>query len=266
MAAGFAMLEVGLVRTKNTTKILTKNIALYAIACIIYLLCGYQIMYGGSYSGLIPGLGFLLGDDNAVAAVYVNTNAAAAGGVVTALIFSRAFFGKADLTLTLNGAIAGLVAITAEPLIPAPPLAAIVGGIGGVIVVPSILLLEKLRVDDPVGAISAHGMVGFWGLVAVPLSNADASFAVQLAGAGVILFWVFLSSLIICGVLKATIGIRASEEGEINGLDLAECGQHAYPEFLSADRPLASGRSGGGNGSRKKTATLPRSGLADAKP
>ena len=418
MAAGFAMLEAGLVRAKNTTEILTKNIALYSIACIMYLLCGYQIMYGGSDSSLIPGLGFLVGDDNtvdavlqggddapyysvsadfffqvvfvatamsivsgavaermklwsflafavvmtgliypvqgywkwgggfldqlgfldfagsgvvhmtgaaaalagvlllgprqgkygpdgeiraipganlplatlgtfilwlgwfgfnggselkvsdvgeanAVAAVFVNTNAAAAGGVVAALIVSRAFFGKADLTMTLNGAIAGLVAITAEPLTPTPLIATIIGGIGGAIVVPSILLLDRLRIDDPVGAISAHGTVGFWGLVAVPLSNADASFTVQLLGAGTILAWVFLSSLLVWGILKGVMGIRASAEEEADGLDLAECGQHAYPEFVTADRPLAPG--GGSSGSPKKSAPLPSGGLADAK-
>lgn len=407
MAAGFAMLEAGLVRAKHTTEILTKNVVLYSIACVMYLLCGYQIMYGDSVSSWLPGFGSLIGADNtaeavlkggedapyysvkadfffqvvfvatamsivsgavaermklwaflffavvltgfiypvqgfwkwgggfldqmgfadfagsgvvhmtgaaaalaavlllgprtgkygpdgkpralpganlplatlgtfilwmgwfgfnggselkisdvgeanAVALVFVNTNAAAAGGVVAALLVSRLMFNKADLTMVLNGAIAGLVAITAEPLAPSPLLATAVGAIGGAIVVGSVVLLERMKIDDPVGAISAHGVVGFWGLLAVPLSNTDASFTVQLIGAGTIFGWVFLSSLIVWFLIKAVAGIRASKEEELAGLDMSECGLHAYPEFVTSDSPVPTG--GGTDGEKGKVA------------
>ncbi|MFP4616153.1 MAG: ammonium transporter [Thiohalorhabdus sp.] len=386
MAAGFAMLEAGLVRGKNTAEILTKNVALFATASIMYLLVGYQIMYGSSLTSVIPGLGFLIGADNPteavlaggddapyysnlsdfffqvvfvatamsivsgavaermklwaflafavimtgfiypvqgmwtwgggwldqagfsdfagsgivhmagasaalagvlllgsrrgkygpggvinaipganlplatlgtfvlwlgwfgfnggselavasvesannVARVFVNTNTAAAGGVVAALLTARLLFGKADLTMTLNGALAGLVAITAEPLAPSPLLALVVGAVGGILVVLSIVGLDKLRIDDPVGAISVHGVVGIWGLLAVPLSNAGASLGAQLLGMVGIFAWVFLASLLVWGILKAAMGIRVSGELEYEGLDLSECGLEAYPEF-----------------------------------
>lgn len=394
MAAGFAMLESGLVRAKNTTEILTKNVALYAIACTMYLVCGYAIMYDGSLflsgvgqtdpanvlgvftsrqggfeggavysdaadfffqvvfvatamsivsgavaermklwaflafavvmtgiiypvegawtwggrdvlwlynlsdlgfsdfagSGIvhlagaaaalagvlllgarkgkygpnreiraIPGsnlplaalgtfilwmgwFGFnggsvlKLGDiasANSVAMVFLNTNAAAAGGATAALITGRLLFGKADLTMLLNGAIAGLVVITAEPSTPGALLATLWGGIGGVAVVFSIVFLDKLRIDDPVGAISAHGVCGFVGLLLVPLTNGDASFSGQLIGAATIFGWVFLASLLVWSIIKATLGIRVSEEDEYDGVDLSECGMEAYPEFVT---------------------------------
>jgi Amt family ammonium transporter len=393
MAAGFAMLEAGLVRAKNTTEILTKNVALFAIACTMYLICGYEIMYGGGYflsatdsvasmdeaaiagvlasateagfgemgeysgasdfffqvvfvatamsivsgavaermklwaflvfavvmtgfiypmegawtwngdavfglyelsysdyagSGIvhmagaaaalagvillgarkgkygpngevnaIPGanlplatlgtfilwmgwFGFNGGSTlklggiavaNEVASVFLNTNAAAAGGLIAALIVARVLFGKADLTMALNGALAGLVAITAEPADPSPLLATIIGAIGGVIVVFSIVTLDKLKLDDPVGAISVHGVVGLWGIFAVLLSDADATFMGQLVGALTIFVWVFVTSLIAWGVIKAVMGLRVSEEEEYEGVDLSECGMEAYPEF-----------------------------------
>jgi Amt family ammonium transporter len=390
MAAGFAMLEAGLVRAKNTAEILTKNIVLFAVACMMYMLVGYNIMYpGDGVSSFWPGLKFLLGTDhtleavlaggddapvyskmadfffqvvfvatamsivsgavaermklwsfllfavvftgfiyqmqgywkwgggfldqlgfldfagsgvvhlaggtaalagvillgprkgkygangqinpmpganlplatlgtfilwlgwfgfnggselkisdvgeaNAVAQVFVNTNMAAAGGVVAALIIARLMFGKADLTMALNGALAGLVAITAEPLTPTPGFATIVGAIGGFMVVFSIVILDKLRIDDPVGAISVHGVVGMWGLMAVPLSNTEATFIAQLTGLGTILGFVFITSFIVWALFKGSIGIRVSEEEEYEGVDLAECGLEAYPEFTSA--------------------------------
>lgn len=385
MAAGFAMLEAGLVRAKNTTEILTKNIALYAIACTMYLLCGYFIMYSGDEGGILPNLGFLIGDENttdavlasggdtyysarsdfffqvvfvatamsivsgavaermklwaflafavvmtgfiyptsgywtwgggflseagfsdfagsgivhmagaaaalagvlllgarkgkygpngqvnaipgsnmplatlgtfilwmgwfgfnggselklsdvgeanAVAQVFVNTNAAAAGGAIAALILARLWFRKADLTMVLNGALAGLVAITADPLSPTAFASTLIGAVGGVLVVFSIIALDKLRIDDPVGAISVHGVVGIWGLLAVPLSNGDATFSAQLLGIISIFGWVFVASLIVWSILKVVIGIRVSEEEEYDGVDIAECGLEAYPEF-----------------------------------
>jgi Amt family ammonium transporter len=386
MAAGFAMLEAGLVRGKNTTEILTKNVALYAVACIMYMVCGYMIMYGGDFmlSGItgdgvagaedpatyapsadfyfqvvfvatamsivsgavaermklwaflafavvmtgfiypmegswtwggnavfgmytLGDLGFsdfagsgivhmagaaaalagviLLGarkgkygpdgqinaipganlplatlgtfilwlgwfgfnggsvlatasveSANSVAVVFMNTNAAAAGGLVAALIVARIMFGKADLTMALNGALAGLVAITAEPSTPTALQATLFGAAGGVLVVFSILAMDKFKIDDPVGAISVHGVVGFLGLMLVPVTNpltedGGASFSGQLIGAITIFAWVFVASLITWGILKAVVGIRVSEEEEYEGVDLSECGMEAYPEF-----------------------------------
>ncbi|WP_407294658.1 ammonium transporter [Stutzerimonas zhaodongensis] len=388
MAAGFSMLEAGLVRAKNTAEILTKNIVLYAVASIMYLLIGYYIMYSSPDGGILPSLGFLIGDENAVdvvaaggedapyystradfffqvvfaatcmsvvsgavaermklwafiafavvmtgviypvqgfwkwgggfldaagfldfagsglvhmagasaalagvlllgprkgkygpngqinaipganlplatlgafilwmgwfgfnggsqlkmstiedanavAQVFTNTNMAAAGGLVAALITARLLFGKSDLTMVLNGALAGLVAITAEPLTPSALQSVLIGGVGGVLVVFSILGLDKLKLDDPVGAISVHGVVGAWGLLAVPLTNADASFGAQLLGLASIFAWVFIASLVVWGVLKAVIGLRVSEEEEYEGVDVVECGLEAYPEFTN---------------------------------
>ncbi|KRT53942.1 ammonium transporter [endosymbiont of Ridgeia piscesae] len=390
MAAGFAMLEAGLVRAKNTAEILTKNITLFAIACIMYMLVGYGIMYPDGGNGFIPALdlGFMFGGDNsvddvlksngetyysgmsdfffqvvfvatamsivsgavaermklwaflafsvvmtgfiyplqgywkwgggfldaagfsdfagsgvvhlcgaaaalagvlllgarkgkytadgrvnaipganmpmatlgtfilwlgwfgfnggselklsnieeanAVAMVFVNTNAAAAGGVIAALLTARALFGKADLTMTLNGALAGLVAITAEPLTPTPLLATIVGAVGGVLVVFSIIFMDKLKIDDPVGAISVHGVVGMWGLLAVALSNPDATLGAQLLGLGTIFAWTFGASFIVWLIIKLVMGIRVSEEEEYEGVDIGECGLEAYPEFTGS--------------------------------
>jgi Amt family ammonium transporter len=391
MAAGFAMLEAGLVRSKNTVEILTKNVALFAVASVMYLLVGYNIMYEGSSSSVIPGLAFLLGPDNSVesvlaggddapyysgvsdfffqlvfagaamsivsgavaermklwaflafavvmtaviypvqgywswgggflaeigysdyagsgivhmtgavaalagvlllgprkgkygkngevnaipganmplaalgtfilwmgwfgfnggselkvadiasannvAAVFVNTNMGAAGGVIAALITSKVLFGKADLSMALNGAIAGLVAVTADPLSPSAGLAVLVGAIGGVIVVFSIVGLDKLKIDDPVGAISAHGVGGIWGVLAVLLSNPDATLVGQLTGLVAIFAWVFLASLAVWGILKVVMGIRVDEEAEYEGLDYVDCGMEAYPEFTGSKK------------------------------
>lgn len=386
MAAGFAMLEAGLVRTKNTTEILTKNISLFAVACTMYLVSGYSIMYGGGdfvmfLSGIVgdgvsgaeepatysPSADFFfqvvfvatamsivsgavaermklwaflafavvltgfiypmegswtwggasvfglytLGDlgfsdfagsgivhmagaaaalsgvlllgarkgkygkqgevyaipganlpmatlgtfilwlgwfgfnggsvlatssvesSNAVAIVFMNTNAAAAGGLIAAMILARLMFGKADLTMALNGALAGLVAITAEPSTPTPLLATLFGGLGGLLVVFSIVTLDKLKIDDPVGAISVHGVVGLLGLLLVPVTNDASSFSGQIIGALTIFVWVFGASFIVWLILKSTMGIRVSAEEEYEGVDLSECGMEAYPEFTA---------------------------------
>ncbi|MEM7283495.1 MAG: ammonium transporter [Pseudomonadota bacterium] len=175
---------------------------------------------------------------NAVARVFVNTNMAAAGGLVAALLFARAWFGKADLTMALNGALAGLVAITAEPLTPAPFIATVIGAVGGLIVVPSIVAMDRvLKVDDPVGAISVHGVVGIWGLLAVPITNEGAKFIPQLMGVGAIIVWVGLTSLIAWLAIKAIMGLRVGEQEEYEGVDVSECGLEAYPEFakISSD-------------------------------
>jgi len=168
---------------------------------------------------------------NAVAKVFMNTNLAAAAGVVAALLLARALFGKADLTMALNGAIAGLVSITAAPSSPSPLLASLVGAVGGLLVVLSILALDRLKLDDPVGAISAHGTAGIWGVLAVLLSNENATFGGQLAGIAAIFAFVFLASLLVWAVLKWTLGIRVDEEEEVNGLDVGECGMEAYPDL-----------------------------------
>jgi len=396
MAAGFSMLEAGLVRSKNTAEILTKNVALFAISCIMYMVCGYAIMYGGDYmlSGIAGGetlvadaiasakeredgfgggavyssasdfffqvvfvatamsivsgavaermklwsfllfavvmtgviypmegswtwngaavfgmynlgdLGFSdfagsgivhmagaaaalagvlllgarkgkygkdgsvhpipganlpmatlgtfilwmgwfgfnggsvlkLGDvasANSVAMVFLNTNAAAAGGAIAALLMARILFGKADLTMLLNGALAGLVAITAEPSTPSPLQATLFGAMGGALVVFSIVGLDKLKIDDPVGAISVHGTCGLLGLLLVPLTNDGVSFSGQLIGAATIFGWVFVTSGIVWFLLKMTMGIRVSAEEEYEGVDIGECGLEAYPEFTS---------------------------------
>ena len=384
MAAGFTMLEAGLVRSKNAAEIVTKNLGLFSIACVMYLVCGFFIMYPGdsaisawvpgfslSYLGLgmgdqdmsygsysegsdfffqvvfvatamsivsgavaermkllpffafavvltgfiypvqgywkwggggldalgytdfagsgvvhlcgaaaalaavsilgarrgkygadgsvyaIPGsnipiaaLGALIlwlgwfgfnggsqlaintaADAIAVGQVFLNTNMAAAGGVLGALFASKIFSGKADVTMAINGAIAGLVAITAAPDTPTGGLATFIGLIGGVIVYFSVIILDtKLKIDDPVGAISAHGTVGIWGIMATPLSGAGA-FGTQFLGALIIFAWVFVTSFIVLKILDLVVGIRASEEDEDLGLDKAEIGVEAYPDF-----------------------------------
>ena len=394
MAAGFTMLESGLVRAKNTAEILTKNVGLYSIACIMYMLVGYSIMYPGDFQGgifqslstigsgllgsadnasadvlasggetyysnlsdfffqvvfvatamsIVSGavaermklwsfflfsvvltgfiypvqgfwkwgggwleqLGFLdfagsgivhlcggaaalagvlllgarkgkygpkgeinaipgcnlplatlgtlilwfgwfgfnggselrvsdIGEANSVALVFVNTNMAAAGGLLFALLLARFWFGKADLTMALNGALAGLVAITAEPLAPTPLGATLIGCVGGLLVA-SIVALDKLRIDDPVGAISVHGVVGIWGLLAVPIYNESATLGIQVIGLISIFAWVFTTSLLVWFLIKVTMGIRVAPEHEYEGVDISECGLEAYPEFTSAE-------------------------------
>jgi Amt family ammonium transporter len=175
-----------------------------------------------------------LGDVNSahtVAMAFLNTNAAAAGGLITALIVARLLFGKADLTMALNGALAGLVAITAGADTPTPVGATLIGAMGGLVVVFSIVALDKLRIDDPVGAISVHGTVGILGLLVVPFSNSEVTFLGQIVGALTIFVWVFGASLVVWYLIKRVFGLRVSEEEEFEGVDLAECGMEAYPEF-----------------------------------
>jgi Amt family ammonium transporter len=169
-----------------------------------------------------------------VAVVFMNTNGAAAGGLVAALLTARLWFGKADLTMALNGALAGLVAITAGPDTPSALQAVIFGALGGALVVASIITLDKFRIDDPVGAISVHGVVGLLGLLLVPVTNDDSSFLGQLIGAATIFVWVFVTSFIVFFVIRLTVGIRVSEEEEYEGSDISECGLEAYPEFVNS--------------------------------
>jgi len=167
--------------------------------------------------------------------VFTNTNLAAAAGLVAALLLAKAWFGKADLTMALNGALAGLVSITADPLSPSPLLAMTIGAVGGLLVVASIVVLDrKFRIDDPVGAISVHGTAGIWGVLAVLLSNGDATVSGQLIGLAVIFAWVFLVSLVVWFIIKAAMGVRVSEQEEYEGVDLGECGLEAYPEFTKS--------------------------------
>ena len=151
--------------------------------------------------------------------------------MVAALLTVRLIWGKADLTMALNGALAGLVAITAEPLTPTVWQATLFGALGGVLVVLSILALDRMKIDDPVGAISVHGIVGILGLLLVPFTNDVANFQAQLLGIAVIFGWTFFASLILWALIKGTMGIRVSEEEEYEGVDLSECGLEAYPEF-----------------------------------
>ncbi|WP_024611923.1 ammonium transporter [Pseudoalteromonas sp. TB64] len=379
MAAGFAMLEAGLVRSKNTAEILTKNIALYSIACTMFLLVGYNIMYvGNDKGGIIPSIGALIGTQDAnashslesdfffqvvfvatamsivsgavaermklwaflaftvvltgfiypiegywkwgegfldamgfvdfagsaivhgagaaaalagvlilgarkgkygkngeiypipgsnlplatlgtfilwmgwfgfnggsqllisdkenataVGQILLNTNAAAAMGAVSALFVCKVLWGKSDLTMVLNGALAGLVVITADPLSPSPLMACLLGLLGGALVIFSIIALDKIKIDDPVGAISVHGTCGALGIMLVPLTHGEASFVTQLIGLLCITGFVFITSFIVWTVLNKTMGIRVTEEEELNGMDQHDCGIEAYPEFVS---------------------------------
>jgi Amt family ammonium transporter len=167
----------------------------------------------------------------AIATIYVNTNLAAAGGVLAAMILCEILYKKIDLTFVLNGAIAGLVSITAEPLTPAPGLAILIGAVGGAIVVLAVPLLDRLRIDDVVGAVPAHLLAGIWGTLAVPISNADTSFATQALGIVAIGGFTLLASLVVWGAIRATVGMRIAEEHEEAGIDQAELGMEAYPEF-----------------------------------
>jgi Amt family ammonium transporter len=169
---------------------------------------------------------------HSVAMVFLNTNTAAAGGAVAALLTARLLFGKADLTMLLNGALAGLVTITAGPDTPSALLATGFGALGGVLVVFSILLLDKFKIDDPVGAISVHGTCGLLGLLLVPVTG-SATLVGQLVGAATIFAWVFGLSLVVWMSLKLIMGIRVSEEEEYEGMDLVDCGMEAYPEFTT---------------------------------
>ncbi len=170
-------------------------------------------------------------DATAIADIYINTNIAAAGGVLAAMALTQVIYKKVDLTMALNGALAGLVSITAGPDTPSLGLALIIGAIGGVLVVVSVPLLDKLKIDDVVGAIPVHLIAGIWGTLAVPFSNADASFVTQLMGVASIGAFVFVASAVVWMALKVTVGVRVSEEDEHIGLDNAECGLEAYPEF-----------------------------------
>ncbi len=166
-----------------------------------------------------------------VSRIFANTNTAASGGAVAALILSTLLYKKPDLTMVLNGALAGLVSITAEPLTPSLGAATLIGAVGGVIVVLTVPLLDKLKIDDVVGAIPVHGFAGLWGTMAVPLTNSDANFGTQFIGMALICGFMFAASLVVFLILKAVMGVRVSDEDQVTGLDKTEMGMEAYPEF-----------------------------------
>ncbi|WP_417268983.1 ammonium transporter [Celeribacter sp.] len=201
------------------------NLALATLGTFILWL-GWFGFNGGSQ--LAAGT---VGDITDVGRIFANTNMAAASGALVALILTQLVYGKVDLTMVLNGALAGLVSITAEPLAPSLLMSLIIGGIGGAIVVFAVPALDKMKIDDVVGAIPVHLVAGIWGTLAVPLTNDGTSFMTQLIGVVVIGLFVFVVSLIVWVILKSTMGIRVSEESEITGLDKAELGMEAYPEF-----------------------------------
>ncbi len=174
-----------------------------------------------------------VGDVADVSRIFANTNAAAAGGVLAAIIASQLYFGKVDLTMALNGALAGLVSITAEPLAPSLGAATIIGGIGGLIVVFTVPLLDRMKIDDVVGAIPVHLIAGIWGTIAVVFTNSDASLGSQIYGILVIGVFTFVSSGVIFLAVSKVIGLRCSEEEEVKGLDTSELGMEAYPEFAN---------------------------------
>ncbi|MGB7242194.1 MAG: ammonium transporter [Sulfitobacter sp.] len=166
-----------------------------------------------------------------ISRIFANTNTAAAGGAIAALILTQLLYKKPDLTMILNGALAGLVSITAEPLTPSLGAATLIGAVGGVIVVFAVPLLDKLKIDDVVGAIPVHLFAGIWGTIAVVFTNGDAALGTQLYSIVVVGVFTFVVSAGVWMILKMTVGIRVSEEAEISGLDMSELGMEAYPEF-----------------------------------
>ena len=172
-----------------------------------------------------------VGDIADVSRIFANTNAAAAGGAIAALILTQVVYGKVDLTMVLNGALAGLVSITAEPLTPTLGAATLIGAVGGLIVVFSVPLLDKFKIDDVVGAIPVHLLAGIWGTLAVPVTNSDGSFGTQIVSILIVGAFTFVVSAVVWFIIKAVVGIRVSEEDEIAGLDTSELGMDAYPDF-----------------------------------
>ena len=172
-----------------------------------------------------------VGDVADVSRIFANTNAAAAGGAIAALILTQVVYGKVDLTMVLNGALAGLVSITAEPLTPTLGVATLIGAVGGLIVVFTVPLLDKFKIDDVVGAIPVHLIAGIWGTLAVPLTNSDANFGTQIISILIVGAFTFVASGIVWYVIKAAVGIRVTEADEIEGLDKSELGMESYPEF-----------------------------------
>ncbi|MDC0658652.1 ammonium transporter [Leisingera sp. SS27] len=217
--------RIGKYKDGKTIPMPGSNLALATLGTFI-LWMGWFGFNGGSQLAMGS-----IGDVADISRIFSNTNAAAAGGAVAALVLTQLLFKKPDLTMILNGALAGLVAITAEPLTPGLGLATLIGAIGGVIVVFAVPMLDKLQIDDVVGAIPVHLLCGIWGTVAVVLSNPEASLLTQLTGIAVVGVFTVAASAVVWIILRATTGIRVEEEDEVNGLDMAELGMEAYPEF-----------------------------------
>ncbi|MEM6635668.1 MAG: ammonium transporter [Pseudomonadota bacterium] len=201
------------------------NLALATLGTFILWL-GWFGFNGGSQLAMGT-----VGDVADVSRIFANTNTAAAGGAVAALVLTQVMYGKVDLTMVLNGALAGLVSITAEPLTPSLGMATIIGAIGGLIVVFTVPMLDKMKIDDVVGAIPVHLFAGIWGTMAVLLTNSDATFSGQLVPIIIVAVFVFVASLVIWFILNAVMGLRVDEESEVNGLDVSELGMEAYPDF-----------------------------------
>ncbi len=217
--------RIGKYKDGRVTPFPGSNLALATLGTFILWL-GWFGFNGGSQLAMGT-----VGDVADVSRIFANTNAAAAGGSVAAMIVTQLLYKKPDLTMVLNGALAGLVSITAEPLTPTLGAATIIGMIGGVLVVFAVPFLDKLKIDDVVGAIPVHLVCGIWGTIAVAFTNGDASFGTQIYGIVVVGIFTFVVSLVLWFILKMIFGIRVSEEDEINGLDMAELGMEAYPEF-----------------------------------
>lgn len=217
--------RIGKYKDGRTIPIPGSNLTLATLGTFILWL-GWFGFNGGSQLAMGT-----VGDVADVSRIFANTNTAAAGGAIAALIMTQILYKKPDLTMVLNGALAGLVSITAEPLTPTLGAATLIGAVGGVIVVFVVPMLDKLKIDDVVGAIPVHLVCGIWGTIAVAFTNADASFATQLYGIVVVGIFTVVTSAVVWFVLKMVMGLRVDEETEINGLDMAELGMEAYPEF-----------------------------------
>lgn len=217
--------RIGKYKDGKVTPMPGSNLALATLGTFI-LWMGWFGFNGGSQLAMGS-----VGDVADISRIFSNTNAAAAGGAITALILTQLMYRKPDLTMILNGALAGLVSITAEPLTPSLGSATLIGAVGGVIVVFTVPMLDKLKIDDVVGAIPVHLFAGIWGTIAVVFTNGDASLGTQLYSIFVVGIFVIVTSGLVWYVLKLTLGIRVSEENEINGLDTTEMGMEAYPDF-----------------------------------
>ena len=217
--------RLGKYKNGKTFPILGSNLPLATLGTFILWL-GWFGFNGGSQLAMGT-----VGDIADISRIFANTNAAAAAGAIAALLLTQLIYNKPDLTMILNGALAGLVAITAEPLTPTLGSATLIGGIGGLIVVFGVPLLDKLKIDDVVGAIPVHLFAGIWGTIAVIFTNNDAALSTQIFSIILIGLFVIISTSVLWLILKGLLGIRVSVEDEIKGLDLSELGIEAYPEF-----------------------------------
>jgi Amt family ammonium transporter len=209
----------------KVTPIPGSNLAIATLGTFI-LWMGWFGFNGGSQLAMGS-----VGDVADISRIFSNTNAAAAGGAIAALLLTQFLYKKPDLTMILNGCLAGLVSITAEPLTPSLGAATLIGAVGGAIVVFTVPMLDKFKIDDVVGAIPVHLFAGIWGTMIVPATNSDAQYGTQLTSIIIVGVFVVVTSGIVWTILKSTMGIRVGEEEEVAGLDTSELGMEAYPEF-----------------------------------